>query len=204
MSDVYLIHPLVYAYCKKIYTSRKIAEALLENIYFMWISGGNTPDFRTINEFRGKRMKEVIEEVFSAVVEQLIAGGYVKLENYFLDGSKIEADANKHQVVWAKRKERYERNVKAKIKELLQVIEAENEREEAEYGEQDLESKSGNGSSEETSKALKETIAALNRRLKEKGSGKQARAALKQLEKDCLPRLEKYEEQERLLNGRKS
>lgn len=199
-----MLKVLIYAYCKKIYTSRKIAEALEENIYFMWISGGNTPDFRTINEFRGKRMKAVIEEVFSAVVEQLIAGGYVKLENYFLDGSKIEADANKHKTVWAKRKERYEQNVKAKIKELLKVIDAENEREEAEYGEKDLESKGGNGSSEETAKALKETIEALNKRLREKGGSKQSRAALKQLEKDCLPRLEKYEEQERILDGRKS
>jgi transposase len=69
-----MLKVLIYAYCKKIYTSRKIAEALEENIYFMWLSGGNTPDFRTINEFRGKRMKEVIEDVFSGVVEQLIAG----------------------------------------------------------------------------------------------------------------------------------
>ena len=112
---------LVYAYCKKIYTSRKIGEALEENIHFIWLSGGQTPDFRTLNDFRGKRMKEIIEEVFSAVVEQLIAKGYVKLENYFLDGSKIEADANKHKVVWEKRRQRYEENVKGKIKELLAV-----------------------------------------------------------------------------------
>jgi transposase len=34
-----MLKVLVYAYCKKIYTSRKIAEALEENIHFMWLSG---------------------------------------------------------------------------------------------------------------------------------------------------------------------
>ena len=88
-----MLKVLVYAYCKKIYTSRKIAEALEENIHFMWLSGEQTPDFRTLNDFRGRRMKGVIEAVFSAVVEQLVEKGYVKLENYFVDGSQIEAEA---------------------------------------------------------------------------------------------------------------
>jgi len=198
-----MLKVLVYAYCKKIYTSRKIAEALEENIHFMWLAGEQTPDFRTLNDFRGKRMKGVIEAVFSAVVEQLVEKGYVKLENYFLDGSKIEADANKHKVVWEKRRKRYEQNVKVKIKELLAVIEAENAEEEAEYGEKDLESKGGGGTGEETSQALKETVKALNERMKGVRS-KASREAFKKLEKDCLPRLGRYEEQRCVLDGRKS
>lgn len=198
-----MLKVLVYAYCKKIYTSRKIAEALEENIHFMWLSGEQTPDFRTINNFRGKRMKAVIDEVFSLVVEQLVARGYIKLENYFVDGSKMEADANKHKVVWEKRRARYEGNVKAQIKELLAVIEAENAREQAEYGEKDLESKGGGGSGEETAQALRETVRALNERLKGERS-QSTRAAFKKLEKDCLPRLEKYEAQKEELAGRNS
>ena len=194
---------LVYAYCKKIYTSRKIAEALEENIHFMWLSGEQTPDFRTLNDFRGRRMKTVIDEVFSLVVEQLVAKGYIKLENYFVDGSKVEADANKHKVVWEKRRARYEGNVKAQIKELLAVIEAENAQEQAEYGEKDLESKGGGGSGEETAQVLRETVRALNERLKGERS-KSTREAFKKLEKDCLPRLEKYETQKDVLAGRNS
>lgn len=44
-------------------------------------------------------MLDVIGEVFSEVVEYLVAEGYVKLEEVFMDETKIEADANKHQVV---------------------------------------------------------------------------------------------------------
>ena len=91
-----MLKVLVYAYAERIYSSRRIAKALRENIYFMWISGESAPDFRTINDFRGSRMKGVIDEVFSAVLEHLVSAGHVKLEHYFLDGTKIEADANKH------------------------------------------------------------------------------------------------------------
>ena len=209
-----MLKVLVYAYCKKIYTSRKIAEALEENLYFKWIAGGNTPDFRTINNFRGKRMKVVIAEVFSTVVEYLVGKGYIKLENYFLDGTKIEADANKHKVVWEKRKNRYEQSVKAQIKELLQVIESENEKEEAEYGERDLEAKGGDGTADVSAEQLKKKIAELNARLKSMALAKEneedvkknkaAHQALKKLETDCLPRLEKYEHQTETLAGRRS
>src|SRR5512139_1723392 len=203
-----MLKVLVYGYCQKVYTSRKIAAALRENIYFMWISGGNTPDFRTINGFRGERMKGVIGEVFSGVVEYLVAEGYVKLEDVFVDGSKIEADANKHKVVWAKRKDRYEKRVKEQIQGLLEQIEQANEEEQAEYGERDLEEMGGNGTPDVNGERLKKKIEELNQRLREKTrppeQEKQARQALKKLENDCLPRLEKYEDQTKVLAGRNS
>jgi len=71
----------------------------------MWLSGENQPDFRAINDFRGSRMKGIIDQVFTKVLEYLIEAGYVRLEHYFADGTKLEADVNKHKVVWAKRKE---------------------------------------------------------------------------------------------------
>ena len=43
-----MLKVLVYAYTQKIYTSRKIAKALRENIYFMWISGKQPPNFMNI------------------------------------------------------------------------------------------------------------------------------------------------------------
>lgn len=197
---------LIYGYCKKIYTSRKIAAAVRENIHFMWIAGENTPDHRTINEFRGKRMQPVIAEVFHAVVEYLVAGKYVKLENYYVDGTKIEADGNKHKVVWAKRKERYEKAVKEQVNELLKQIEAENEAEEEEYGERDLEELGGRNE-DVNGEQLKKKIAELNERLRDKLQKREhtsMRQALKKLESNCLPRLEKYEEQTKVLAGRNS
>ena len=112
-----MLKVLVYAYSQKIYSSRKIAKALTENIHFMWLSGNNYPDHRTINDFRSSRMKGVIDQVFQAVLELLIEAGLVKLENYFLDGTKIEANANKYSYVWKKNVENNKAKVAAKIKE---------------------------------------------------------------------------------------
>jgi transposase len=78
-----LLKVLVYAYAEKIYSSRRIAKALRENIHFMWISGENCPDFRTINDFRGNRMKAVIADVFSEVLEYLVGGWACKAGELF-------------------------------------------------------------------------------------------------------------------------
>lgn len=202
-----LLKVLVYALCTRIYSSRKIAKALRENIHFMWLSGEQRPDFRTINDFRGSRMKGVIDEVFAEVLEYLIELGKVKLEHYFVDGTKIEADANKHKVVWAKRKDSYHKRVRQQIGELLKQIEAENEAEQAEYGKEDLEERGGSGGEIEAER-LRERIERLNQRLRERGQPKKdtrsTRKALKKLADDCLPRLEKYEQQTQTLAGRSS
>jgi transposase len=102
-----MLKVLVYAYTQKVNSSRQIAKALRENVNFMWISGNNRPDFQTINRFRSSVMKEGIEVVFTEVLQYLIEEGYVTLENYFLDGIKIEANANKYKWVWAKRAVKY-------------------------------------------------------------------------------------------------
>ena len=61
-----MLKVLFYAYLNNIYSCRKIEKALQENIHFMWLSGNSTPDFRTINDFRGKRLKEHIKSLFSS------------------------------------------------------------------------------------------------------------------------------------------
>jgi transposase len=202
-----LLKVLVYAYTQKTNSSRQIAKALRENVNFMWISGGNRPDFRTINRFRTSVMREGIEVVFGEVLEYLIEGGYVTLENYFLDGTKIEANANKYKWVWAKSTAYYKERLQEKIQELLEKIDAENEAEQAAYGEKDLEevggsNKAGGGGLD--SGALEKRIERLNERLADKLKSKQAAKAMRTLQEDCLPRQKKYEEQERILNGRKS
>ena len=203
-----LLKVLVYAYAEKTYSSRRIAKALRENIHYMWISGGSRPDFRTLNNFRSSRMKGVIEDVFSAVVENLMATGHVKLENYFVDGTKIEANANKHKVIWEKQRERNHRKVKEQIKGLLKRIEAENEAEQEKYGDKDLEELGGSGDDDVNSEELKRKIAAVNERLRNQSMPKKKmrsiRQAVKKLESDCMERLEKYEEQTKILAGRNS
>jgi len=199
-----MLKVLVYAYAQLIYTSRQIAKALRENVTFMWLSGGNRPDFRTLNRFRGGRMKEVVDEVFAEVLEYLIDEGYVKLETYFVDGTKVEAAANRYQYVWGKNVRRYKGQVREKIGALLEEIERENEREQAEYGDKDLEGLGEGKSAGLDSAELGKRIARLNERLREEPENKGLAKAVRRLEKDLLPRLERYEAQEATLGGRNS
>jgi transposase len=197
-----MLKVLIYAYTQRIYSSRQIAKGLRENVSFMWLSGGNRPDFRTINEFRGEKMSGVIEEVFTSVLELLVEEGYVKLENYFVDGSKVEANANRHKVVWAKSRARYQERLREKVKELLKEIDEVNEAENDAYGDQDLEEMGGGG--EIDAEKLEKKIAELNQRLREKPEDKKLAKAVKVMEKDYLPRQKRYEEQECKLAGRSS
>lgn len=251
-----LLKVLIYAYSQQIYSSRKIAKALRENIYFMWLSGNSHPDFHTINRFRGVVMKATIGEIFAAVLSLLVEGGYVKLENYFVDGTKLEANASKYSFVWAKNTQRYKEQVQAKVAALLETIEQINAAEDGEYGEKDLPERGGAKPLDATQLAAK--INELNERLRQmpqaapveeppvgeepptaanaaksgsseaepvtsaprlatrgKKQGDQRKArhkskaqqllkGIQQLAEEYLPRLQKYEAQEAILDGRKS
>lgn len=133
-----LLKVLLYAYCLKIYTGRKIAAALRTDITFMWLSGKNTPNFNTINSFRSGRLKEGIEKVFKELLLFMFDQGYIRLEDYFCDGTTLQADANKHKMVWKKNAERYKNEVESRIAETLGLIDQLNEAEERQYGDRDL------------------------------------------------------------------
>jgi transposase len=197
-----MLKVIVYAYTQKVYSSRKIEKGLWENIGFMWISGGNKPDFHTINNFRGDTMKEAVRKVFASMLVFLVEEGYVKMENYFVDGTKVGADSNPHKVVWAKKTKRYKEKLQKQIEELLDEIEQVNECENEEYGEENLEELGEKSTI--TVEKLKQKVAEINAQLKDVPQDQVLKKAVKKLEQEDLPRLEKYEEQERLLDGRNS
>jgi transposase len=116
-----LLKVLIYGYCCGIYSSRKIADSLTENIMFMWLSGMQQPDFRTINNFRN-RLDEVVKETFANVFDYLLDRGLIHFENYYVDGTKLEANANKHSWVWSKSVIKNKAKVKAKIEAIVAEI----------------------------------------------------------------------------------
>src|SRR5436190_11713223 len=95
-----LLKVLVYAYINNIYSSRKIEEALQQNIHFMWLSGMSQPDHNTINRFRSERLKETLKKIFVQVVQLLAGEGLLSIRELYTDGTKIEANANRYTCVW--------------------------------------------------------------------------------------------------------
>lgn len=199
---VMMLKVLVYAYASGIYSSRKIAKATRENIYFMWLTGSQVLDFMTINRFRGERLKGIMEEIFAEVVSLLNREGYISLEQYFLDGTKIEANASKYSWVWGKNTQRYKKALQEKVAEHFRRIEELQRQEDEEYGDKDL-PETGNGK-EIDSEAIKETAKRINERLKKEPENRELKKAQKAIEKDYLPRMQKYEQQEEVLEKRRS
>ncbi|MBN2249005.1 MAG: transposase, partial [Campylobacterales bacterium] len=135
---VMLLKVVLYAYSQKIYSSRRIAKALRENIPMLWLSRMNQPDFRTVNRFRGEVLRETIEDLFVQMVEELLELGLVDFEQYFVDGTKIEANANKYSFVWKKSTENYKAKLQENVKKLLDEVDAVQEWEDGVYGDRDL------------------------------------------------------------------
>ena len=118
-----LLKVITYAYLDNVYSGRRMETLLSENVAYMWLSGMNRPDFRTINMFRSKRLKGVFEGIFTQVVTMLNEEGLVSLDVQYIDGTKIESVANKYTFVWRKRVERS----KAKLESQIRVVLAEAE-----------------------------------------------------------------------------
>lgn len=190
-----LLKVLLYAYSVKIYTGRKMARALTQDIHFMWLSGMSRPDFRTLNSFRSSKAKEVIEVLFKEMLEFLLAHGYINMENYFCDGSTFRADANQHKMVWKKNAERYKIKAQEKCQALFKEIDALNAAEEKQYGNTDLEE---NGDASSLSKEdINEHINKLNEKLKstlDKKTHRKAKSMSKKLT-EAKEKIIKYESQ---------
>ena len=112
---------ILYSYMNNVYSCRKIEKLLYRDIYYIWLSGYQKPDFATINRFRN-RVKNEIGHIFTLLVLILVEKGFVTLEVEYLDGTKIESKANKYTFVWRKIMERNREKLLEKIRVLLQQI----------------------------------------------------------------------------------
>jgi len=189
-----LIKVLFYSYLSNVYSCRKIEKALQENIYFMWLAGNSTPDFRTINYFRGKRLKNQIHQLFSEVVKLLQELDFVSLDMQYIDGTKIESAANRYSFVWRKSTEKHKAKLEEKIKTVVQEIDAQIKTDNKEANQESLQNID--------TALLKEKLAELNTKLKQ--SPKAVAKQIEVLQNEHLPRLEKYEKQLEILGDRNS
>ncbi|MFB4166315.1 IS1182 family transposase, partial [Alteribacillus sp. JSM 102045] len=208
---------VLYGYTQGLFSSRSIEGALREHLPMMWLAASQSPDFNTINRFRSERCKSLMGTLYAEMVRLLIEEGYVDGKDYFLDGTKIEANANKYTFVWRKSTDGYEEKLQAKIEDNLRAIE-----DAIEVDIESLKREDDTFQRERISReALEEVAEKVEQELQaqedaieaadtadEKRAKKQAAKPLRQfhraLTKDHLPRLQKYETQMGLFGERNS
>ena len=189
-----MLKVLVFAYLSNVYSSRRIEELLKRDIYFMWLAGMKRPDFRTINYYRGKRLKEGFDAVFTQVVRLLHEEGFVSLKVQYIDGTKIESVANKYTFVWRGSVEKYDARLKAKTEALLRQIEQNHA----------IENQENPVPEELTAEEVTKRVERIKEKVDADNLGKEERKALKQIETDSVPRMNRYKEQLETMGSRNS
>ena len=124
---------LLYAYCRGVYSSRRIAQACRERVDFMSIVALDPPDFRTISTFRKRHLK-ALARLFVQVLKLCEKAGLVKLGHVALDGTKIKANASKHKAMSYERMEKRAAELEAEVARWLSSAEAADAGEDKLYG----------------------------------------------------------------------
>jgi len=128
-----LVKVLVYGYATGVFSSRKIARKLYEDVAFRMVGAGNFPSHRTICDFRLRHLPE-LKELFVQVVRLAKELGMVKLGMIGLDGTKIKANASKHKAMSYGRMREEEVKLKQEIEALLERARATDAQEDVRLG----------------------------------------------------------------------
>ena len=122
-----LLKILLYGYVRNIYSSRKLEQACRENINFMYLLEDHpAPDHNTINRFRSKYLLGHETGLLEQMTSMLMEWGFVSMESVFIDGTKIEANANRYTFVWKSRvlknKEKLEEKIRSEVPGIVEEL----------------------------------------------------------------------------------
>ena len=192
-----LLKILVYGYVSNVYSSRKLEAATKENINFMWLAGMQQPDHNTINTFRGKRLQDALKNIFTQIVELLVSEGILSIKDIYVDGTKIEANANRYTFVWGNAIKTNKEKMKKQLEELWQYTQK--------VAAAELNQPTPPDFTTITKEKVTQTIETINKVLSSKADvSKQVKQKLNYAKKNWPEALDKYEAQEKILDGRNS
>ncbi len=198
-----LLKVWILGFIDRIYTSRILAKQLRENLTFIWISGNQQPDFRTLNNYR-LRLKKDIKLIFKQIVKYGLETGIIKGEDVFIDHTKKAANANKHKVIWRKNVENQLEKIDDELDNLFDYIDKINEDDEKHFGDRDLPEQEREGFDDEK---VKEIVDKVNDKIKKEelspDEGREARKKVRRT-KELIERKKKYKVKKEILGGRNS
>ncbi|MBI5289403.1 MAG: IS1182 family transposase [Chloroflexi bacterium] len=126
----------LYGGARRIYSSRRLAEACARDVSFIYLAGRATPDHHTICEFRQRFTKE-LKDLFVQVLLLCQEAGLVRLGHISLDGTKMRANASKHKAMSYGRMVRKEPELAAEVERLLGEGRRQDEEDDAVHGPHD-------------------------------------------------------------------
>jgi len=143
-------------------------------------------------QFQGKRLRDTLKNIFTLVVELLVEEEVLSIKDIYTDGTKIEANANRYTFVWGKSIRTNKEKMKKQLEELWQ------------YTQKVAAEESGQQSPPDFTNISKEKVAKTIEQIDKALSGKAVKQKLKYAKNNWPAALEKYEAQEKILDGRNS
>lgn len=191
-----LLKVMVYAYMNNIYSSRKIEEALQQNIHFMWLSGMNTPDHHTINRFRGHQLSAPLKKIFTEVVKLFNEEGLLSIKDIFTDGTKIEANANRYTFVWGNSIKKNKEKMKEQLNEMWEYAQS--------VAAEELSDSTPTAFTEVNKENVKTAISKIDEALKDKPVNKKFKQKLQYAKTKWPEALDKYALQEAIIGDKRN
>lgn len=128
-----MVKLLLYGYATGVFSSRKIAKRLHEDVAFRVLAGENFPAHRTLAEFRQRHLS-AFQELFVQVLEVAREAGLLKMGAVAVDGTKVKASASKHKAMSYGRMKQDQERLKSEIAELTSRAAQVDAEEDAQYG----------------------------------------------------------------------
>lgn len=114
-----MLKVLLYGYATGVFSSRKLARKLHEDVAFRVLAADNFPAHRTLSDFRAQHL-EAIAGLFVRVVQLAAECGLVKLGRIAVDGTKVKANASRHKAMSYARMQETEAALRLEIDALLE------------------------------------------------------------------------------------
>ena len=121
VNPVTMLEILIFCYSEGIFSSREIEKACKYDLRIKYLlDTEQAPDHSTINRFRQK-ITELTPGLLNQMVQILIEEKQIDLSSIYIDGTKMEAYANRYSFVWRGSIEKYQEKLRKKIIEQLKL-----------------------------------------------------------------------------------
>jgi len=191
-----LLKAIIYAYIRNIYSSRKIEEAIKSDINFIWLCGNCEPDHNTINRFRSEKAAPVLKDIFKQIVLLLAQEGLLSLKEAYVDGTKIEANANRYTFVWGNAIKTNKEKMVKQLDELWQYAQCVAREELKDTAPLDFKTIDAD--------KVKQTVKNIEEAIKDKEIPTKVKQKLRYAKKNFPAKLDEYKAKEEILDGRNS
>jgi transposase len=191
-----LLKAIIYSYINNIYSSRKIEDAIKSNIYLVWLCGNCEPDHNTINRFRSQKVEPVLKDIFKQIVLLLAQEGLVSLKEIYVDGTKIEANANRYTFVWGNAIKTNKEKMVKQLDELWQYAQT--------VAKEELKDTAPLDFKTIDAQKVTETVKNIEEAIRDKEVPKKVKQKLQYAKKNFANKLDEYKAKEEILDGRNS